>query len=67
MKHLGFAVMLAVALAFQTRTDETIVWKSIEKSLQTQLITVADGDTIRLPEGHFMFSKSLTMDGKKGW
>ncbi len=44
---------------------EVRVWKSIEKSLQTQFITVADGDTIDLPEGHFMFTKSLVMDGKK--
>lgn len=39
-------------------------WKSIERSLQTQLITAADGDTIDLPEGNFMFTRSLTMDGK---
>jgi parallel beta-helix repeat protein len=42
------------------------VWKSIERSLQTQLITVADNDTIKLPEGNFMFTGSLTMDGKHG-
>ena len=39
-------------------------WKSLEKTLQTHLITVADGDTIDLPEGNFMFTRSLTMDGK---
>ncbi len=39
-------------------------WRSIEKSLQVQLITAADGDTIELPEGNFMFTRSLTMDGK---
>ncbi|MFM8912871.1 MAG: parallel beta-helix domain-containing protein [Flammeovirgaceae bacterium] len=66
MKYLGFVVLVTVALACQTRTGEPITWRSIEKSLQTQLITVADGDTIHLPEGHFMFTKSLTMDGKKG-
>jgi parallel beta-helix repeat protein len=41
------------------------MWKTIEKTLQTELITIADGDTIYLPEGNFMFTKSLTMDGKK--
>ena len=40
-------------------------WKTIERSLQTQLITVDDNDTIDLPEGNFMFTKSLIMDGKK--
>ncbi len=42
------------------------IWKNVEKSLQTQLITVRDGDTIDLPEGHFMFTRSLTLDGKSG-
>lgn len=28
------------------------------------MITAADGDTIDLPEGRFMFTKSLTLDGK---
>jgi len=41
-----------------------VVWQSIEQSLQTQLITVADGGTIELPEGNYMFTKSLAMDGK---
>lgn len=39
-------------------------WKSIEKSLQTQLIAATTGDTIDLPEGHYMFTRSLTLDGK---
>ncbi|GCC52505.1 hypothetical protein SanaruYs_27420 [Chryseotalea sanaruensis] len=41
-----------------------VTWQSIEKNLQTQLITLEDGDTIDLPEGYFMFTKSLSMDGK---
>ncbi|MFY0608649.1 MAG: right-handed parallel beta-helix repeat-containing protein [Cyclobacteriaceae bacterium] len=40
-------------------------WKSIERDLQTQLITTRDSAVIELPEGSFMFTKSLTMDGKK--
>lgn len=40
------------------------IWQSIEKSLQTQLITLSDGDTVDLPEGNFMFTRSLMMDGK---
>jgi parallel beta-helix repeat protein len=38
----------------------------MERSLQTQFIAVADNDTIVLPAGNFMFTKSLTMDGKSG-
>lgn len=41
-----------------------VSWQSIEKNLQTQFITANDGDTIELPEGYFMFTKSLSMDGK---
>lgn len=41
-----------------------VTWQSIEKNLQTQFITANDGDTIELPEGYFMFTKSLSMDGK---
>lgn len=40
------------------------IWKSIEKSLQTQMLAAVDGDTIDLPEGNFMFTRSLSMDGK---
>lgn len=44
------------------RTD--IEWKSIEKDLQTRLILANDGDVIELPAGNFMFTRTLTMDGK---
>ena len=47
------------------RRIEPVEWRSMEKNLQTQFIMAADGDTIDLPEGNFMFTKSLTMDGKK--
>ena len=66
MKHLLLICSIACFIGCSSKKAETITWRSIEKSLQTQLITVADGDTIHLPEGHFMFTKSLTMDGKKG-
>lgn len=63
----GIVTFLAAAIGMSCSNPpaEVRVWKSIEKSLQTQFITVADGDTIDLPEGHFMFTKSLVMDGKK--
>ena len=40
-------------------------WQSIERDLQTQLITAGDSAVIELPEGHFMFTKSLLVDGNK--
>ena len=51
-------------LSCSEKPKEPVVWKSIEKSLQTQFITVRDGDTLLLPEGNFMFTQSLLMDGK---
>jgi len=63
MKYFLFiAAVLFVSCSNQQL--EPRVWKSIEQSLQTQLITVNDGDTLDLPEGNFMFTKSLAMDGK---
>jgi parallel beta-helix repeat protein len=64
MKRLLVFPILVFAISCSQNNSQPKTWQSIEKSLQTQLITVADGDTIHLPEGNFMFTKSLTMDGK---
>jgi len=64
MQRLLF-LLLTLLIGCSQKDSRPRTWQSIEKSLQTQLITVADGDTVHLPEGHFMFTKSLTMDGKK--
>lgn len=63
---LAFSCLLLTLLscADYENKREGITWQSIEKNLQTQLITANDGDTIHLPEGYFMFTKSLSMDGK---
>src|SRR5690606_33404279 len=45
-------------------SDENISWLDIEKDLQTQLIMAEDGDTIMIPEGHFLFSCSSSLDEK---
>ena len=45
-------------------TPEDITWQSIEKSLQTQLITMKDSSEVRLPAGNFMFTNSLLLDDK---
>ena len=58
-------ILLVIALFSCSKNDSAPkTWRTIEKSLQTQLIAATDGDTIHLPEGNFMFSKSITMDGK---
>lgn len=56
-------VALAILFACASPQPEQ-EWRNLEKSLQTRMITAAAGDTIDLPEGHFMFTKSLTLDGK---
>lgn len=64
MKYLIFVLVTISFFSCSNQESEPIVWKSIEQSLQTQLITVEDGGIIELPEGNFMFTKSLAMDGK---
>ena len=60
------AALVLILTSCSEKPKPPIEWKSIERSLQTEFISVADNDTISLPEGHFMFTKSLTMDGKTG-
>ncbi len=62
MRYLPFLILLVAACAEEKSIPRT--WQSIEQNLQTQLITIQDGDTLTLPEGNFMFTKGLAMDGK---
>jgi len=64
MKYLVLFTVTVLFYSCASENSEPVVWQSIEQSLQTQLITVADGGTIELPEGNYMFTKSLAMDGK---
>ncbi|MBL7740737.1 MAG: right-handed parallel beta-helix repeat-containing protein, partial [Chitinophagaceae bacterium] len=63
-KYLCLPLCFCIVVSCSQRESEPRAWQSIEQSLQTQLITVADGGLIELPEGNFMFTKSLAMDGK---
>lgn len=66
LKAMKYFVLFTTVLfvSCSNQQSEPRVWKSIEQSLQTQLITINDGDTLDLPEGNFMFTKSVAMDGK---
>jgi parallel beta-helix repeat protein len=57
---------LAALLLFQCSTPERegVTWKSIEKDLQTRFITADDNSVIEIPEGNYLFKKSLLIDGK---
>ncbi len=63
-----FVVIMATISAFFSCQQEDerhgIVWKNIEKGLQSAFISAKNGDTILLDAGHFWFTRSLMMDGK---
>lgn len=63
MKHYPFFTLIISLLACSDAT-QTITWKSIESDLQTQFIVTPDSTVIDLPEGNFMFTRSLLLDGK---
>jgi parallel beta-helix repeat protein len=67
MKTLALISIAAVTFIWSCTgsTREPVVWKSIEKDLQTKFILASDGEVIELPEGNYMFTKTLSMDGKK--
>ncbi len=63
-------LIFALAMALISCDNPSVLelgekWQSIERDLQTQLITAGDSAVIELPEGHFMFTKSLLVDGNK--
>lgn len=65
MKKFQFVLPVVVLVAACTEAPkEPVVWKSIEKDLQAQFIMAQEGDVIELPEGNFMFTRTLSMDGK---
>lgn len=64
-KWLFIVLVLAMCWACTKSPEESVTWKSIEKELQERFILAEDGETIELPEGHFMFTRTLSMDGKK--
>lgn len=63
-KYFAWVVFIFAAGCSSQQESTPRTWQSIEQRLQTQLITIQDGDTLDLPEGNFMFTKSLAMDGK---
>lgn len=69
MKSSFFSIMLFLLLVVagcgKKSPRAVVVWKSIEKELQTKLIMAEDGDVIEIPEGFYLFTKTLSMDGKK--
>lgn len=65
MKTINFFVGVIFLIGCSSPSEPSVAWKSIEKDLQSQLITTGDSSVIEIPEGNFMFSRALLLDGKK--
>lgn len=63
-KLLFFGLVSILIFSCKPRSAEKVSWKSIEKDLQARFITAADHSVIDLPAGHYIFKKSLLIDGK---
>ena len=61
-----FILLLIVIVegACSHKESNPSTWRNIEQGLQSKLIMLSNGDTLDLPEGNFMFTKGLAMDGK---
>ena len=60
-----FFLICGLLTACSEQSQETIVWNTIQRSLQEQFISAQDGDTIMIPAGRYMFTRGLQIDGKK--
>jgi parallel beta-helix repeat protein len=58
---LPFLIILITLTACHKKK---INWLNIEKDLQTQLIMAEDGDTIQIPAGYYLFTRSISVDEK---
>ena len=73
MKHIAptsifFFVLMILLLGSCTRAEDEragVTWQKIEKGLQIQLLQANAGDTIRLDEGFFWFTRSVLLEGKE--
>jgi len=66
---LGIVLIPMVAIFSQCSNkvsyDPERNFKNIERQLQARFMMVEDCSAIEIPEGHFIFTKSLILDGKK--
>lgn len=62
---LIFLAFLIACASPKVPERTNIEWATIEEDLQMQLITTGDSAVIDLPSGYFMFTRSLSLEGKK--
>ena len=60
----AFFVCQLIAVSCTLKESSPVTWRNIEQNLQTQLITLSNGDTLDLPQGNFMFTRGLDLNGK---
>ncbi len=65
-RTLLMAVLICSIAACGEKTAQKITdWQDIEKDIQTKFIMAEDGAVIDIPEGHYKFKGSLSLEGKK--
>ncbi len=68
MNRLFFILLIFLLSACGSNEEvadrSDVNWLNIEKDLQTALIMAEKGDTLTIPEGYFLFEKSLLLDDK---
>ncbi len=65
-RTLLMAVLICSIAACGEKTTQKITdWQDIEKDIQTKFIMAEDGAVIDIPEGHYKFKGSLSLEGKK--
>jgi parallel beta-helix repeat protein len=64
MKYI-FASFIILFAACKQKPETATTWQTIQKSLQEKFISAADGDTIHIEAGNYMFTRGLQLEGKK--
>lgn len=68
MQHLIYFLLAVLIVSCKQRPtknkDKFVSDTEFQKKLQEQLILAKDGETIELPEGNFLFTKSISIEGK---
>ncbi len=67
MKFLNFLIVASVLFVSCKQKSSSVKFikdEKIQKEIQEQFILVEDGGTIELPEGNFLLSKALSIEGK---
>ncbi|HRH56101.1 MAG TPA: parallel beta-helix domain-containing protein [Chitinophagales bacterium] len=68
MKYLHFLVLCVILFSCKQNKKTSVSFikdEKFQKELQEKFILLEDGGTIELPEGNYILSKALSIEGKK--